>query len=132
MNPETEIFCLCEYAEVVGGKLNIRGSYLQIRVPSFPIRIEMIFIPIRIRFDREDDGQHVINLRGFDSTGKAIGPPMELPCTVTLANKNDPYAWTLMVAIARNVILKAADVYRWELSIDGQNIANSLLCVIGP
>jgi hypothetical protein len=130
MTPQIEIFSLSENAEVVAGKLNIRGAYLQFRTPSFPVKIETLCVSLRIRFGREDEGQHIIKLRAFESSGIPIGPPMELPCTVK-AEEDAPFAWHLMVAKTRNVILKSPDDYRFELSIDGASIANSLLCVRG-
>ncbi len=74
---EVEIMALCDAATESGGKLNILGAFDRINARQFPAVHSHCAVTVRMRFDRNEEGQHQVRLNFVDADGKSVMPPLE-------------------------------------------------------
>lgn len=60
---ELEIITLCDEAAISEGKLNIIGSFDQIKAKSFPCRHPHCAVAVKLRFKENEHGEHSMELR---------------------------------------------------------------------
>jgi len=74
---EVEIFALCDAAVDYSGKLNLLGTFDSIWVKQFPAAQPHCSVALRVRFEREEEGQHRVRISIVDEDGKSIGPSVD-------------------------------------------------------
>ena len=74
---EVEIFALCDAAVDYGGKLNLLGTFDCIWVKQLPAAHPHCSVALRVRFEREEEGDHRVRIRIVDEDGKSIGPSFD-------------------------------------------------------
>lgn len=60
---EVEIFALCDAATDYGGRLNLLGTFEQIRTKQFPAAHPHFAVALRIRFERIEEGDHPVRIK---------------------------------------------------------------------
>jgi hypothetical protein len=74
---EIEIFTLCDFAEDIGGKLCIVGTFDTIFAHNFPAVHPSFSLAARIRFDQSETGKHPFSVSFVDEDGREFLPPVE-------------------------------------------------------
>jgi hypothetical protein len=72
-----EIFSLCDAAADYGGRLNLLGTFDSIGAKQFPWTYPHCAVALRVRFERVEEGNHLVRIRIVDEDGKAIGPTID-------------------------------------------------------
>lgn len=72
-----EIFALCDAAADYGGKLNLLGTFDNLRSKKFPVAHPHCAVALRVRFEQIEEGAHPVRISIVDEDGKAIGPSVD-------------------------------------------------------
>ena len=120
---KVEIFCLCDAATDMRGKLNILGTFDQIYAAKIPVVHPACAIALRMRFDKMEEGPHQVNLQMVDPDGTPIFQPMEGEVHPRMAPDIDSVAVNLILNFQHVKFEGFAD-YQINLAIDGQSVAS--------
>lgn len=73
---QIELFSLCDAATADIGKLNMLGVFDTIFVSKIPLVYPHCAVAVRIRFQRDEKGEHDVNVNVVDFDGKRLLPAM--------------------------------------------------------
>jgi len=121
---EIEAFLLCDAATDQQGKLNVLGAFDTIHAKNVPAEHPACSIVTRIRFDKIEDGNHLVKIHIIDQDGKNIGPKPEGRLTVKAGPGHDSSVANLILNF-HGLKFEQYGIYRIDLAIDG-NIKASL------
>ncbi len=124
-----ELFVLCEAATDQQGKINILGTFDSIHGRALPVVHAHCTVAARMRFNKSEEGEHLIKINLIDEDGKSIVPPFE-------TKGNVRFSGTTRTSLAVNIILnlqglkfKSFGEYAIDLSLDGRHVASLPLTV---
>lgn len=120
---KVEVFCLCDAATDNRGKLNVLGTFDQIYAAKMPVVHPACAIALRLRFDKMEEGAHIVNLQLVDPDGRPVFQPMEGQVNPRMADEMDSVAVNLILNF-QHVKFEAYADYQINLAIDGEGIAS--------
>ena len=120
----TEAFLLCDAATDQQGKLNVIGAFDNIFAKGVPVRLPSFSIASRIRFKKNEEGEHLVKISIVDADGNPIGPKPEGKITVQVADNVDSAAVNLILNL-QGVEFKKYGRYQIDLVVD-DNVHASL------
>lgn len=113
----TEAFLLCDAATDQQGKLNILGAFDNIFVKAMPFRYPAFSIASRIRFKKNEEGEHLVKISIVDADGNPIGPKPEGKITVRVDDNIDSAVVNLILNI-QGIEFKEYGRYQVDLIVD--------------
>ncbi|MFH0922251.1 MAG: hypothetical protein V1913_18050 [Fibrobacterota bacterium] len=116
---EIEIFSLCDFAQDMGGKLVVIGTFDTLWAASFPYAHPMCSIATRIRFDRAESGKHSLKLFIVDQDGRNVLPPFDAMLEVAVPPNND-YSTTNFCINITPLALPKEGRYSIDFVLDGK------------
>ena len=99
-------------------------------VPSFPFVTPRLVVLWRLRFGVADEGDHVCEVKVTDLDGRQ-GKPIRGEFSVT-ADSGDDYVWETAWTELRNFVFLRRGDTRFDLSVDGVDLASTLLYLRNP
>jgi hypothetical protein len=119
-----ESFLLCDAATDQQGKLNVLGAFDNIFAKQEPIHHPFCSIASRIRFEKTEEGEHLVKISIIDTDGNPIGPKPEGKITVQIADDINSAVVNLILNI-QGIEFKQYGQYQIDLLVDG-NVCASL------
>jgi hypothetical protein len=117
-----EIAAICDAATDQGGKLNILGAFDRIG-GELPMVMPQCATAFRIRWDREDAGEHSLSLLFEDLRGAPLLPPLESKIGVpSMPPELDSHAINLVLNLQR-LRVEHEGKYQMILRVDGKEVA---------
>ena len=126
-----EVFAICDAATDSQGKLNILGAFDTIFAKELPARHPLCTIVVRVRFSREEEGEHKIFIDLIDDLEAPLVPRYEMTFTVRVPGE-EPYATTNFIINFQNLALNRYGEHKIKLDIDGKLKATLPLFVRRP
>jgi hypothetical protein len=128
---DTEIFCLCDYAqEMGGGKIVIVGTFDTIFAQKMPSKHATCSIVTRIRFVPTEVGRHTFQVAITDPGGSEVIPSFRGDFNVNILSGNDSSIANFVMNIG-GLELKTFGTYSITLRIDGTT-AKSIPLFVKP
>ncbi len=118
---EIEILAICDFAQNVGGKLTIIGTFDTIHTSGLPAMLQTCWIAARIRFPNNEAGEHSFKIAILDSSNKEIIPPFRKKINVKIPNGNDWGFATIVMGIGQ-LTLPSYGKHFVNLSFDDKQI----------
>lgn len=126
---DVEIFTICEAATDQQGKINILGTFDSIRGRALPVIHQHCAVAVRLRFQKSEEGEHLIKINIIDEDGKPVVPPFESKGRVQFGD-------IPLTSLAVNIILNLQGLkfasfgeYAVDLLVDGRHAASLPLMV---
>jgi hypothetical protein len=122
---EIDIFALCDFAQDVGGKLTIVGTFDTIFADVLPAIHPTLSIVARLRFSDSEAGQHSFEISFSDDSGnKEVLPPFSRNLDVRIPSGEKWGNANIVIGIGQ-FQLPSYGKYYVNLSVDGKQV-NSL------
>ena len=119
---ETDIFTLCDFAQDVGGKLTIVGTFDTIFAADLPAVHPTLSIVARLRFSDSEAGQHSFEISFSDDSGnKNVLPPFSRNIDVRIPSGEKWGNANIVVGIGQ-FLLPSYGKYYINLSIDEKQV----------
>ena len=116
-----EIFSLCEFARVYGGRLVLNAPFDHIAAPSAPIQ-QSCSVAIRVRFELSETGECPFKFNVIDADGQSVIPPLQ--GNARIAAQPGQLSSCLTMAIGMNLTLPKPGRYSVRLTLKGLEIAS--------
>lgn len=127
-----EVFVICDAATDSNGKLNILGAFDTISFANeLPQPLAMSAIVVRVRFRRDEEGEHKFELDLLDSLGVPIVPSLKNTFRVGFPG-SAPSSTVNFILNFQNVTFKQYGEHSIKLNIDGNLKASLPLFVKSP
>jgi hypothetical protein len=123
-----QVAVLCDAATDYNGKLNLLGTFDTIYAPQMPQQHPQCSIAVRIAFDRNEEGRHILNLNFVDEDGHPIMKAMQIPVEVDFPADATFISRNLVVNILQLTFSKAG-LYSVDLSMDDRPLSSIPLAV---
>jgi len=123
-----QVAVLCDAATDYNGKLNLLGTFDTIYAPQMPTQHAQCSIPVRIAFDRNEEGTHTLNLNFVDEDGLPIMKSMQIPVTVDFPADATFISRNLVVNIIQLTFSKTG-LYSIDLSLNDRPLSSIPLAV---
>ena len=123
-----QVAVLCDAATDYNGKLNLLGTFDTIYAPQMPQQHPQCSIAVRIAFDRNEEGRHILNMNFVDEDGQPIMNSMQIPVEVDFPADATFISRNLVVNILQLTFSKAG-LYSVDLSMDDQPLSSIPLAV---
>lgn len=120
---KVELFCLCDAATDNRGKLSILGTFDQIYSAKMPVVHPACAIALRMRFDKMEEGVHMVNIELVDPDGHPVFQPMQGEVRPCMAPDVDSVAVNMILNFQHVKFESFAD-YQINLTIGDQSIAS--------
>ncbi|MHC4881686.1 MAG: DUF6941 family protein [Planctomycetota bacterium] len=114
----TEAFLLCDAATDQQGKLNILGAFDNIFAKEVPVCHPFCSIASRMRFERTEEGEHLVKISIVDADGSPVGPKPEGKIMVQIADDANSTVVNLILNL-QGIEFKQHGHYQIDLLIDG-------------
>jgi hypothetical protein len=98
---EMEIFTVCDYSADIANKLIIVGTFDMIMAKSFPAIHPSFSVAARLRFSREELGEHKFKILFVDEKSNNFLPPIEGTMNVKPAPSTDHATVNLSINIGQ-------------------------------
>lgn len=123
-----EMIALCDAATDHGGRLNLLGVFDRVG-GALPIVLPQCAVVARVRWDREDAGEHQVGIQLVDESGKQLIPPLDSKLNVPpMPPELDSHAVNMILNLQRLHIEKAG-VYKLTMTINNEVMAKVPLFV---
>ena len=116
-----EIFSLCEFARVYGGRLVLNAPFDHIAAQSAPIQ-QSCSVAIRVRFELSEAGDCPFKFTVIDADGQGVLPPLQ--GTAKITTQPGQLSSCLTMAIGMNLTLPKPGRYSVRLTLKGLEIAS--------
>jgi hypothetical protein len=128
---DIEAFLLCDAVTNQQGKWNILGIYNAILARQVPLKYPPSVLAIHIRFEKSEEGNHLITIHIIDEDGKSICPcpKWDIPVSVKIPDKLDSTRDMFTIQLPELNFVQYGK-YRIDLAIDGQFKGSLLLDVL--
>ena len=126
-----DIFTLCDYAQDVGGKLTIVGTFDKIYFPELPGFLPICSIATRISLEGGETGEHTIKISILDSNEKEIIKPLGGKFNVNIQNDEEKGTVSFVIGIGR-LKFESYGKYYINLLIDEETRKSVTLVVKKP
>lgn len=117
---EIDIFTLCDFAQDMGGKLTIVGTFDTINASELPMILPTLSVATRIRFSKSQAGNHSFRLSFLDDNNKEIIPP--LSGQINVRSREEEWSPVNIVVGIGQMKLGFYGIYSINLSIDDKLI----------
>lgn len=124
-----EVFSLCDAATNDRGKLNILGAFDTIWMPQTPGIHPQCTVVLRIRYDSEERGEHMITVNFVDADGNHIIPTASGKIAVDFPDQQRTGSANLILNI-HGLKIDHYGEYSIDLSIDGRVVSSLPLFVL--
>jgi hypothetical protein len=121
-----ELLALADFAADYGGKLTVVGLFDTIFARQMPAVHPHCCLAVKLRFDREEEGQKRLRLSICDDDGKLVMPAMEIPIQVAMP----PGAETNTIQVVANIAgmkIESFGEHSIDLELDGRHQGSSPL-----
>jgi hypothetical protein len=121
-----ELLALADFAADYAGKLSVVGIFDTIFARQMPAVHPHCCLAVKLRFDKEEEGQKRLRLSICDDDGKLVLPAMELPITVAMPAE----AQTNTIQVVANIAgmkIETFGEYSIDLELDGRHEGSSPL-----
>lgn len=98
---QVELLAICDAATDVQGRLNILGVFEGIAGPSTPVERDRCSIATRMRFTKDEAGNHELVLRIRNAKGILLAPEMKAKFAVKIPSNRKSIAINLILNINR-------------------------------
>src|ERR1043166_6451007 len=115
-----ELLTLADFAADYGGKLSIIGIFDTIFARQMPAVHPHCCLAVKMRFDREEEGEKRIRLLICDDDGKLALPAMEIPINVTMPPGVESNTIQIVANIA-GMKIESFGEYSIDLELDGRH-----------
>jgi len=115
---EIEIFSLCDFANDLGGKLVIVGTFDTITAQEYPAFHPSCSIAARIRFERYESGDHPVQIHLIDQDGRDVLPPLNGAINVVVPAQQSSAVFNFCITIGQ-LQIQQEGAYRFDLMMDG-------------
>lgn len=122
-----EIFSLCEFARMYGGRLVLSAPFDHIAAPSAPIQ-QMCSVAIRVRFELSEVGECPFRFNVIDADGQSVIPPLQ--GNARIVAQPGQLTSCLTMAIGMNLTLPKPGRYSVRFALRGMEIASLPLEVL--
>ena len=115
-----ELLALADFAADYGGKLSVVGIFDTIFARQMPAVHAHCCLAVKLRFDRDEEGQKRLRLAICNDDGKLVLPAMEIPIQVTMP----PGAETNTIQVVANIggmKIESFGEYSIDLELDGRH-----------
>jgi len=116
---EIEIFSLCDFAQDMGGKLVVVGTFDTLWAGAFPYAHPMCSVASRMRFDRAESGKHSLKIFVVDQDGHEVMPPFDAILNVMVPPEND-YTTVNFCINVTPLVLPREGRFSVDLVVDGR------------
>lgn len=116
-----EIFSLCEFARMYGGRLVLSAPFDHIAAPAAPIQ-QNCSVAIRVRFELTEVGECPFKFNVIDADGQPVIPPLQ--GNAHIAAQPGQMSSCLTMAIGMNLMLPKPGRYSVRLTLKGLEIAS--------
>jgi hypothetical protein len=117
-----EIFTFCDFAQEVGGKLTVVGTFDSIVARSFPCVHPNLFVAIRLRFDIWEFGAHEFRIEARDVDDK---PGLHtINGTLNVYGSDNSTAVSHLIFGVTNLTFSKPGVVNFILFIDNKEAAS--------
>lgn len=120
---KVEVFALCDAATDNHGKLNLLGTFDQIYAAKLPVVHPACAIALRLRFDKMEEGKHIVKLQLVNPDGIPVFQTMEGEVTPRMGSDIGSVAVNLILNF-QNVKFDEFTDYQINLSIDDVALAS--------
>jgi hypothetical protein len=121
-----ELLALADFAADYGGKLTVVGLFDTIFARQMPAVHPHCCLAVKLRFDKEEEGQKRLRLAICDDDGKLVLPAMEIPIQVSMP----PDAETNTIQVVANIAgmkIESFGEHSIDLELDGRHQGSSPL-----
>lgn len=125
---QVQLAVLCDAATDYSGKLNILGTFDTLITSHLPAVHPQCSIALRLTFQKEEEGQRVIQMSFVDEDGKPVMRPIELHLDVVVPDDTIFLSRNAVITM-QNLPLNHAGLYSVEISVDGVQRTNIPLLV---
>lgn len=113
-----ETFVLCDAATESAGKLNILGTFDSIHARQVPAVHPQCAVAIRVRFDREERGDHKIRVNMIDADGRLVVPSLDAMLHVRIPENASSCAINMILNL-QSLKFERFGEYSIDLQVDG-------------
>jgi hypothetical protein len=128
---DIELFTICDYAQDMGGKLVIVGTFDTIFAPNLPIQVATCHVAARIRFRASDAGKIPFEARITAPDGKDVIPPMKGTMNIQVLPGAESAAHHLCLGIG-GLPFNTYGRHSLTLSVRGQELRSLPIYVSHP
>ena len=121
-----ELLALADFAADYGGKLSVVGIFDTIFARQMPAVHPHCCLAVKLRFDKDEEGQKRLRLSICHDDGKLVLPAMEIPITVAMPAD----AQTNTIQVVANIAgmkIESFGEYSIDLELDGRHQGSSPL-----
>ena len=121
-----ELLALADFAADYGGKLSVIGIFDTIFARQMPAVHPHCCLAVKLRFDKDEEGQKRLRLSICNDDGKLVLPAMEIPITVAMPAG----AQTNTIQVVANIAgmkIETFGEYSIDLELDGRHQGSSPL-----
>ncbi|MDR1149486.1 MAG: hypothetical protein LBK66_12740 [Spirochaetaceae bacterium] len=111
-----EVFTLCDFAQEVGGKLTVVGTFDTIITRSFPCVHQQLSVVIRLRFNIGEFNEHTFRVESRNLDGEACTPPIS--GTINVKGVGNATAVSHLVFNITNLKFGASGVINFIFYVD--------------
>ncbi len=115
---DIEILALCDAATDTMGKLNLLGAFDSIIANATPIVHPQCTVALRIRFSRDEKGNHEVKIRLIDQDGAAIVPDLDARVNVVFRSDQTSLAMNMVMNL-QHLKLEKPGEYAVDVAVDG-------------
>ena len=115
-----ELLTLADFAADYGGKLSVMGIFDTIFARQMPAVHPHCCLAVKLRFDKEEEGQKRLRLSICDDDGKLALPAMELGINVTVPPGVESNTIQVVANIA-GLKIESFGEYSIDLELDGRH-----------
>jgi hypothetical protein len=115
---QIQLAVLCDAATDYSGKLNLLGTFDTLMTSHLPAVHPQCSIALRITFQKQEEGKHVVKLNFMDEDGRSVMSPLEMHLEVLIPDDSIFQSRNAVVTL-QNLKLEKLGLYSVEISIDG-------------
>ena len=115
---QIQLAVLCDAATDYSGKLNLLGTFDTLMTSHLPAVHPQCSIALRITFQKQEEGKHVVKLNFMDEDGRSVMSPLEMHLEVLIPDDSIFQSRNAVVTL-QNLKLERVGLYSVEISIDG-------------
>ncbi len=115
---------LCDSAADYQGKLCVLGAFDTLCSPQFPVVHPQCSLAIRLLFYPPDAGRHHMSIQLVDDAGSSIMPAFTPQVDVVMPPGSVPFVTRNLVLNLQRLRFEKPGVYRFEISMDCQEVVS--------
>jgi hypothetical protein len=123
-----ETFILCDAATEFAGKLNILGTFDSIHARQVPAVHPQCAVAMRLRFDRQERGEHKVRVNMIDADGRLVIPSLDAMLQVRTPEAASSCAINMILNL-QSLKFERFGEYSIDLQVDGVQVASLPLFV---